>query len=82
MSGRMSAVRGKDETAAAAWADIAGNELPELSIESGFLPKLKERIRIAREIEKAQHEAKKETHDRNWLIEAAEAMDIDLDASM
>ena len=57
-------------------------ELPELPIESGFLPKLKERIRIAGEIEKTQHEVKKEAHDRNWLIEAAEAMDIDLEPGM
>lgn len=57
-------------------------ELPELPIESGFLPKLKERLRVAQAIEKAQHEVKKETHDRNWLKEAAEAMDIDLDDDM
>jgi ATP-dependent RNA helicase DDX24/MAK5 len=56
--------------------------LPELSIEAGFMPKLKERIRVAREIEKAQHEVKKQTHDRNWLKEAAEAMDVDLDPDM
>lgn len=53
-----------------------------MSIESGFLPKLRERIRLARDIEKAQHNVKKENHDRNWLKEAAEAMEVDIDPSM
>ncbi|WWD16361.1 hypothetical protein CI109_100787 [Kwoniella shandongensis] len=58
------------------------HELPELPIEAGFLPAMKERIRIAREIEKIQHQASKQSHDKNWLLEAAEAMDIDLDPTM
>ena len=56
--------------------------MPDLQIESGFLPKLRERIRLARDIEKAQHNVKKEKHDRNWLREAAEAMDVDIDPTM
>ncbi|OCF44081.1 ATP-dependent RNA helicase MAK5 [Kwoniella heveanensis CBS 569] len=59
-----------------------GHELPDLSIESGFLPALRERIRVARAIEKAEHHVTKSTHDRNWLIEAAEAMDLDIDPDM
>lgn len=58
------------------------HELPDLSIEAGFLPSLRERLRVATEIEKAQHRATKATHDKNWLLEAAEAMDIDIDPSM
>jgi len=53
-----------------------------LPIESGFLPKLRERLRLARDIEKAQHTVKKENHARNWLKEAAEAMDVDIDPDM
>jgi ATP-dependent RNA helicase DDX24/MAK5 len=60
----------------------ADQELPDLPIESGFMPKLKERIRLAKAIEKAQHEVKKENHERNWLREAAEAMDVDLDPDL
>jgi hypothetical protein len=56
--------------------------MPELPIESGFLPKLKERLALAKEIEKAQHVVKKENHDKNWLKEAAEAMDVDIDPSL
>ncbi|TXT07465.1 hypothetical protein VHUM_03185 [Vanrija humicola] len=55
---------------------------PELAIEGGFMPKLKERIALAREIEKAQHAVKKDNHDKNWLREAAEAMDIDIDPEL
>jgi ATP-dependent RNA helicase DDX24/MAK5 len=60
----------------------AANELPELQVEPGFLPKLKERVRIAREIEKAQHAVKKSKHEKSWLQETAEAMDIDIDPDM
>lgn len=55
---------------------------PDLAVEGGFLPKLKERLALAREIEGAQHKVKKQAHDRNWVVEAAEAMDIDLDPDM
>jgi ATP-dependent RNA helicase DDX24/MAK5 len=55
---------------------------PEFEVEGGFLPKLKERLALARDIEKAQHYVKKENHDRSWLEEAAEAMDIDIDPDM
>ncbi|WWD09175.1 hypothetical protein V865_007297 [Kwoniella europaea PYCC6329] len=58
------------------------HELPELPIESGFLPSLRERIRIAREIEKAEHTQQKSTHDKNWLIETAELMDLDIDPDL
>ncbi|CAD6585850.1 MAG: ATP-dependent RNA helicase [Tremellales sp. Tagirdzhanova-0007] len=57
-------------------------ELSDLPIESGFLPKLRDRIRLAKDIEKAQHQVKKANHDRNWLREAAEAMDVDIDPAM
>lgn len=55
---------------------------PDMPVEGGFLRALKERVRIARELEKAQHASKKEAYDRNWLKEAAEAMDVDIDPSM
>mgnify|MGYP002718870192 CR=1 FL=1 len=63
-------------------ANGLGAELPDLPIESGFLPKLRERITLARDIEKAQHQVKKDNHDKNWLKEAAEAMDLDIDPDM
>ena len=62
--------------------NVVDSELPDLPIEGGFLPKLRERIELARQIEKAQHMVKKENHDRNWLKETAEAMDLDIDPSM
>lgn len=63
-------------------ADGVATDMPELAIESGFLPKLKQRLALAKEIEKAQHVVKKENHDKNWLKEAAEAMDVDIDPSL
>lgn len=55
---------------------------PDMPIEGGFLRALRERMRIATELEKAIHANKKENYDRNWLKETAEAMDLDIDPSM
>ena len=72
----------KEVLASLAESIFLDGEIPELPIESGFLPRLKERISLAREIEKAGHKAKKENHDRNWLKEAAEAFDVEIDPAM
>ena len=53
-----------------------------MPVELYMLDKLKERIQLAREIDSAQHKAKKEKHERNWLRETAEAMEIELDSDM
>lgn len=53
-----------------------------MPIELYMLDKLKERIQLAREIDTVQHRAKKEKHERNWLKEAAEAMEIVLDSDL
>jgi ATP-dependent RNA helicase DDX24/MAK5 len=39
-------------------------------------------VKVARDIEKAQHNVKKLNHERSWLQEAAEALDVDVDPSM
>lgn len=46
------------------------------------MDKLKERIELAKKIENAMHKATKEAHEDNWIKQAAEAMDIDLDSDM
>lgn len=61
---------------------LGRDALPDMEVEAGFLRQLRERIKLAGEIEKAQHAVKKEAHDRNWLREAAEAMDVDIDPSL
>lgn len=53
-----------------------------MTIEHHLLDKLKPRLQLARQIENAQHKAKKEKHEKNWLKEMAEAMDVDLDESL
>lgn len=55
---------------------------PDMPVDGGFLRLLRERVRVASELEKAQHKSNKVAHDRNWLREAAEAMDVDIDPSM
>ena len=57
-------------------------ELAEMPVELYMLDKLKERAQLAREIDAAQHRVKKEKHERNWLREAAEAMESELDSDL
>jgi len=54
------------------------DDIPEMSVELYLLDKLKARIQLAREIDTAQHKIKKENHEKNWLKEAADAMEIEL----
>ena len=51
-----------------------------MAIELELLDKLKARIQLARKIELAQHRVTKEKHDKNWMKEAAQAMEIELDS--
>lgn len=54
--------------------------MPELPVEHSVLAQLKERITVAVKIEKAMHIVKKKNHEKNWMREAAEAMDLELDS--
>ena len=51
-----------------------------MSVELYLLDKLKARIQLARQIDAAQHKIKKENHEKHWLKEAADAMEIELDS--
>jgi ATP-dependent RNA helicase DDX24/MAK5 len=51
-----------------------------MSIELNLLDKLKARVQLARKIDSAQHKIKKNNHERNWMKETAEAMEIELDS--
>ncbi|KAJ7359421.1 ATP-dependent RNA helicase [Mycena albidolilacea] len=56
------------------------SEIPEMGIELSMLDKLKERVQLARQIENAHHKIKKTNHDRKWMRETAEAMEVELDS--
>ncbi|KAF8889623.1 P-loop containing nucleoside triphosphate hydrolase protein [Infundibulicybe gibba] len=56
------------------------SEIPEIPVELNLLDKLKVRVQLARKIEQTQHKIKKENHERNWMKETAEAMEIQLDS--
>lgn len=58
------------------------DEIPEMSVELYILDKLKARIQVAKQIDTAQHKIKKENHEKNWLREAAEAMEIEIDSDL
>ena len=61
---------------------VEEEDIPEIQIELYLLDKLKARIQLARQIDNAQHKVKKENHEKNWLKEAAEAMEIEVDSDM
>jgi ATP-dependent RNA helicase DDX24/MAK5 len=58
------------------------DEIPELPVERDLLDRLKARVELARQIDKVQHGVAKEKHDKKWLKETAEAMEIELDEDM
>lgn len=54
--------------------------IPEISVEMTLLDDLKTRVHLARQIDLQQHKVKKQNHERCWVKETAEAMDIELDS--
>ena len=61
---------------------VGNNVIPEMPIEMDLLDKLKGRVQLAKRIDTTRHKVKKEKHDKNWLREAAEAMEIELDSDL
>lgn len=51
-----------------------------MNIELYMLDKLKARVQLARQIDVTQHKANKEKHEKSWLRETADAMEIELDS--
>lgn len=60
--------------------DRHDTDIPEMAIELSLLDKLKYRVQLARKIETSRHKVKKTNHERNWMRETAEAMEIELDS--
>ncbi|KAJ7512781.1 ATP-dependent RNA helicase [Mycena galericulata] len=56
------------------------SEIAEMGIELNLLDKLKERVQLARQIETTHHKIKKANHDRKWMKETAEALEVELDS--
>ncbi|KAJ7029259.1 ATP-dependent RNA helicase [Mycena alexandri] len=56
------------------------SEIAEMGIELNLLDKLKERVQLARQIETTHHKIKKANHDRKWMQETAEALEVELDS--
>jgi ATP-dependent RNA helicase DDX24/MAK5 len=54
------------------------SDIPEISVELTLLDNIRKRVQLARQIDSQQHKIKKQNHERNWLKETAEAMEIEL----
>ncbi|PFH50638.1 hypothetical protein AMATHDRAFT_144681 [Amanita thiersii Skay4041] len=58
------------------------SKVPEMSVELDILDKLKARVQLARQIDRAQHKVKKVKYDQRWMRETAEALGVELDSDM
>jgi len=56
--------------------------VPELLVDHDILDKLRARVALARKIDWAQHKVKKESHEKSWLRETAEAMELEIDSDI
>ncbi|EIN08368.1 DEAD-domain-containing protein [Punctularia strigosozonata HHB-11173 SS5] len=56
------------------------DEIPEIAVELHILYKLKERVQLAKQIDSQQHKVRKVNHEKKWMREAAEAMEIELNS--
>ncbi|KAG8013391.1 ATP-dependent RNA helicase DDX24, partial [Nibea albiflora] len=54
-------------------------ELPMFPIETKCMEAIKERVNLARQIEKVEFHNSREKHHNSWLRQAAEALEVDLD---
>lgn len=61
---------------------IEESDIPEMAVDLYLMDKLKARIQLARQIDNAQHKIRKENHDKHWLKEVADAMEIELDSDL
>lgn len=53
-----------------------------MPIHHDILDKLKKRVQLARQIDGAQHKVQKDNHEKNWLKETANALEVELDSDM
>ncbi|UZJ56691.1 hypothetical protein CBS101457_006011 [Exobasidium rhododendri] len=65
------------------WRDLCrsltrSDDTPTLPIEYSFLPALKERVALARELDKYTHTEKKSAHDDAWIRKMAKDADLDV----
>jgi len=58
------------------------DEIPEMPVERDLIDRLKARVELARQVDRMQHGVAKEKHDKKWLKDTAEAMEIELDDDM
>lgn len=58
----------------------ADTDIMDMDIELTLLDKLKSRVQLARQIELSHHKVSKANHEKNWMRETANAMDIEIDS--
>ena len=58
------------------------DEIPEMPVERDLIDRLKARVELARRIDRMQHGVAKDKHDKKWMKDTAEAMEIELNDDM
>jgi ATP-dependent RNA helicase DDX24/MAK5 len=56
----------------------SADDVPPLPIEFSFLPALKERVTLARELDKITHTERKAAHDDAWVRKLAQEAEMDM----
>lgn len=57
---------------------LLADEVAPLPIEYSFIPELKERVTLARELDKLAHTERKAAHDDAWIRNLASEADLDM----
>ena len=54
-------------------------QLPDFPFETRLMPAIRQRVELARQVEKKSHMLNKKSADSNWIAKAAKELDVDLD---
>ena len=54
-------------------------DLPSFPVEDEYMPALRKRVNLARQIDKLQHSLDKQTHESKWFEKLAEEADLEID---
>lgn len=60
----------------------AGNDLESFPVDVAFMPSIKKRISLAKQIDKEEHKFRRKKSSNDWVLASAKAMDIEVDEDL
>ena len=58
---------------------VLSEELPSFPVEHSYYKAVRERVDLARDIDKLEHVHVKKKHQNDWFVKAAKELEVDLD---